>query len=251
MEVSTGKLLRCSLLRWKIRDPELHQRFRAKYPTLCLAPAKVYSAFCFLFSICLMFTYLEGPLTLGFYFYFTPMAVATLLGISCFLGWTKPYMELLLTIAVGLLVVWNGAMCYINAAVWHDSYMAGKFTAPNYSEDQIASINDMATEFISVVVVFEHAALAMPNFIAMLYLSVDQALIVLSLASYACGLLLSAHCSLAIALIGLLFLTLFSVFYFFIAFYFKRALVLHYLTELQLESNLEASQKADSILNHS
>ena len=126
-KLSTKKL-RCTPLGWRIRDDALQQSFRAKYPAMCVAPAKVYSVFWVLASGWSMVAYLGHPLTPAFYGLFVPLAVGILLYLSSLHPFTKRHMELLLTIAVVLLVLWNGGMFFIHMDYWYSQY-TGMFTS--------------------------------------------------------------------------------------------------------------------------
>ena len=146
-------------------------------------------------------------------------------------------------------------MCYINAAYWSDFYMGDEFTAPRYSEAQIAAIRNQVTEFISFSVTVEHSLYMIPHLIATLYLSANQFVPVLAVASYVPSLLLSPFLTIHYMVFGVISVAGLSIFAYVISFWFKRVLALHYLAteylERELEMNFEASQKADSILNHS
>ena len=253
---ATMELLRCTPWGWKIRDPERHRKFRDEYPSWCSVPAKVYSAFWFILPLCCMGGYLilGWSLKLAFFCEIFPVAVALLLGICCCWSVTKPYTELLLTVAVCLVGIWSSAKCYILPAYFNESHVEGKFTAPDYSETQIAAIRNVTMEFANMLVIAGHVLSSMPQFVAMLYLSASQIVIILLWASHACCLLLCPYLDASSTIVGVGVMTIFSVFFFFLSFQSRKFLQLHYLAsdclERELKMNFEASQKADSILNH-
>ena len=246
----TESLLQCTLLGWRARDTALHQKFRGEHPANCVTPTRIYATFIFVMSGTLALSTWScqmGELPL---FYLAPWVVSVLMGAATCFTRTKPHIELLLTIAVSLLVVWSSVMFNLNVAAYFDYYTAGT-AATDFSEIQLKHVHELTKEMVSFIAIAQHLAWQIPHFLIMVYLSADQLLVLLSLASFACSMLLSPHMPRKCCPYALLMTTIVSAFFLLTSWWLKRVMLLHYLARAEVEMTFEASQKADSILNHS
>eukprot|EP00670_Eutreptiella_braarudii_P012780 CAMPEP_0174335302 /NCGR_PEP_ID=MMETSP0810-20121108/20663_1 /TAXON_ID=73025 ORGANISM="Eutreptiella gymnastica-like, Strain CCMP1594" /NCGR_SAMPLE_ID=MMETSP0810 /ASSEMBLY_ACC=CAM_ASM_000659 /LENGTH=618 /DNA_ID=CAMNT_0015453577 /DNA_START=13 /DNA_END=1870 /DNA_ORIENTATION=+ len=244
------KQLRYTLLGWRINDAELDRSFRARYSAVCVAPAKFYSAVWLLLSLSAVMGYAVTTKGVGFYASFFPLVLSAFLAASCFHPGTQRHMELLLTIVVILLTLFNAGTFYLNMQIgvpWNMS----RFSSADYNTNQIHEIQTLCSELLTWLLACVHIILHLPQLFAMLYLSADQLIAVISVVSFLCTLLLSPHVVALNAFLSCGAVSFLSLIFFFFAFQFKRFLMLHYLAGRELERSFEASRKADSVLNHS
>ena len=179
-----------------------------------------------------------------------PMALSAFLAASCLHPATQRHMELLLTIAVILLTPFTAGAFHLNVQMgvrWNMS----RFTSADYNTSQIHEIHTLCRQPVTWLLACGHIILHLPQPFAMLYLSADQLITVISVGSFLCALLRSPHVEALNAFVSRGAVPFLSLIFLFFAFQFKRFLMLHYLAGRGLERSSEASRKADSVLHHS
>jgi hypothetical protein len=159
-------------------------------------------------------------------------------------------MELLLTIAVLLLVLWNGALFYVNMDQWF-RWSTSYFSPKYFRTWQLKAIHLYIKHSVTYLNACKHVGLQLPQFLAMLYLSADHLITVLCIMSAAIVMPLSPNVITSAAVYSLIGSAVLALFAFLLSCYFKRSRMLQHLAENELEANFESSRKADSILNHS
>ena len=212
----------------------------------------MYGLFHLIFSIYSLISYVGSvPLNTGFFGYWVPLCVGAFLFMSCYIDRTKPYIEYLLMVAVILLDVWTGWMCHVQAGQWYYDYLENILSVSSYSEAQVNVISNTIRDMISRNSINVHLIYAMPQCLAALFLSADQMLLLFGATVFICFAIISPNVSLGPALFALVTRVMVFLMFSVLCYWIKRMMMFHHVTEMELEMNLEASQEADSVLNHS
>ena len=240
-----------SLLGLRFRDPDLQCSYRARASLFCLRPAKMYAAFHIFFACYSLASYWGSELTAGFFSYFVPLTVGLGLYICCKVPVTKPHIELILVVAVCLLDVWTDWMCHLQAGEWFDWYTANKFTSDRYDPNQLAEIHNTLQDLLSRNSINVHLLFSVPQSLVILFLTADYLLLLCCTVCFVLFVLLSPNITMGAAIFAVITRCVISVLFLIFALFVKFILMQQHKSEVDLENHLEASQKADTILNHS
>ena len=230
---------------WRFCDDDLNASYRKeKWLQFSLLPTKIYFLYHTCFGIFSLMSYWSSEHPLAFYLYFIQLGM----GLFCFLlllhPVTREYREIILLIAICIFEAWNCTVCHIQAGEWFVQYTADHFYVPDYTDQQVTVIHKMARELTARVALNSHLVRDVPQVFAILFVSPDIVVGILTTMMWSFMVMVSPNIPMGLGVWSFIARLVLSGFYLPLGYWTKKIVQQNYKAELDLQKNLEASQKA-------